>query len=247
MCPKRAPMQRPAAGADPAADERARVRRRVVGIDEAVRLQLLVELEHVDARADGHGAVHEVDLVDPVHQLDVDEDAAAQRDGAVGEAGAAGARDDRDPLAVGELDDLGDLLGGRREDDGVGHVLGPAVHREGRGHARAVEARGAAGEARARRRRSARSSVERRRRIAPRRSADLRRLEARRLGDELEQVDHVDVLLLALLRERPLRPRHSAETSVSTSSALARSTRRRLISAVRSGFSIGSPPPAPEQ
>ena len=28
---------------------------------------------------DGHRAVHEVDLVDPVHQLDVDEDPAPQR------------------------------------------------------------------------------------------------------------------------------------------------------------------------
>ena len=38
-----------------------------------------------------------------------------------------------------------------------------------------------------------------------------------------------------------------ALTSVSTSSAEARATRRRLISAVISGFSIGSPPPPPEQ
>ena len=38
-----------------------------------------------------------------------------------------------------------------------------------------------------------------------------------------------------------------AETSVSTSSAFAFSTRRRLISAVRSGRSIARPAPAPEQ
>ena len=91
--------QRPAAGADPPADQRARVRRRVVGIEDAVPLELLVELEHVDARPDGDRAVHEVDLVDLVHQLDVDEDPAAQRDGAVGQPGAAGARHDRDAAA----------------------------------------------------------------------------------------------------------------------------------------------------
>ena len=38
-----------------------------------------------------------------------------------------------------------------------------------------------------------------------------------------------------------------ALTSVSTSSSAAFATRRRLISAVISGFSIGSPPPPPLQ
>ena len=55
-------------------------------------------------------AVGQVDLVDLVHPLDVDEDAAAQRDRAVVQAGAAGPRDDRDPRAVGQLDDLRHLL-----------------------------------------------------------------------------------------------------------------------------------------
>ena len=138
--------QRPAAGADPPADQRARVRRRVVGIEDAVALELLVELEHVDARPDGDRAVHEVDLVDLVHQLDVDEDAAAQRHGAVGQAGAAGARDDRDAQPVGELDDLGDLLRGAREDRHVGHVLRPAVDGERRRDARADHARAEVGQ-----------------------------------------------------------------------------------------------------
>ena len=95
---------------------------------------------------DGGGAVHEVDLVDQVHQLHVDEDPAAQRHGAVREPGAAGARDHRDAQPVGELHDLGDLLRRARQDRHVGHELGPAVHRERRRHARAVHARAEVGQ-----------------------------------------------------------------------------------------------------
>ena len=72
------PDQRPAAGADPSADQGARVRRRVVGIEQPVPGELLVELEHVDAGADGDGPVGEVELLDRVHPLDVDDDAPAQ-------------------------------------------------------------------------------------------------------------------------------------------------------------------------
>ena len=50
------------------------------------------------------------------------------------------------PQPVGELDDLGDLLRGAREDRDVGHVLGPAVHRERRRDARAVHARAEVGQ-----------------------------------------------------------------------------------------------------
>ena len=132
--------QRPAAGADPAADQRAGVRRRVVGVDQPVLAEHLVELEHADAGADGDRAVLEVELLDLVHPLDVDDDAAAQRDGAVGEAGAAVAGHDRDPQLVGDPDDAGDLLGARRQDGEVGEPLGPAVHRERRGDPGAVVA-----------------------------------------------------------------------------------------------------------
>ena len=83
------PEQRPSARPDAPADERARIGRRVVGIEDAVWSQLLVELEHVDARPDRDRAVHEVELVDAVDQLDVDADAAAQRHRSVGQAGAA--------------------------------------------------------------------------------------------------------------------------------------------------------------
>ena len=138
--------QRPAARADAPADERARVGGGVVRIDEPVWLQLLRELQHVDPGLHGHRAVLEVDLEDLVHQLDVDDDPVPKRHRAVGEPRAAGARDDRDALAVGELDDLGDLLGRGREHDGVGGELLPTVDRERRGDAGAVEARRAAGE-----------------------------------------------------------------------------------------------------
>ena len=88
--------ERPATGADPSADQRARVRRRVVRVDQAVSAEHLVELEHVDPGPDRARAVVEVDLVDLVHPLDVDEDPVVQRHGAVGQAGAAVSRHDRD-------------------------------------------------------------------------------------------------------------------------------------------------------
>ena len=138
--------ERPAARADAPADERAGVRRRVVGIDEAVRLELLGELEHVDPRLHGDRSVLEVDLEDPVHELHVDHDPVPQRHGPVGQPGAARARDDGDALAVGELHDLGDLLRRGRQDDGLGDELLPAVGRERRRDPRAVEERRAAGE-----------------------------------------------------------------------------------------------------
>ncbi len=58
--------------------------------------------------------------MDLVHPLDVDDDAAAQRDGAVGEPGTAVARDDGDPVRVRDPDHLGNLLGGLRQHDQVG-------------------------------------------------------------------------------------------------------------------------------
>ena len=84
--------------------------------------------------------------MDLVHLLDVDDDAAAQRHRAVGQPGAAVAGDDRDPQVVGDPHDRGDLLGRGRQDDDVGHALGPAVHRERRGHAGAVPAVGLRGQ-----------------------------------------------------------------------------------------------------
>ena len=85
-------------------------------------------------------------LLDLVHALDVDHDPALERQRAVVQPGAAGARHDRDPMPVRELHDLADLLGGARQDHEVGDVLGPAVDRERRRHAGAVVARGLAGQ-----------------------------------------------------------------------------------------------------
>ena len=85
--------------------------------------------------------------MDLVHQLDVDEDAAAQRDGAVGEPGAAGARARpgcRSRLA--SLTTSETSSAERREHGDVGHVVGPAVDGERRRDARAVDARAEVGE-----------------------------------------------------------------------------------------------------
>ena len=71
--------QREATAGDPPADQGAGVRRGCVGEEDAVPLQLLVELQHADARADGDSPIGQVDLVDLVHPLDVDEDPPAQR------------------------------------------------------------------------------------------------------------------------------------------------------------------------
>ncbi len=138
--------QRPAARADATADQRARIRGGVVRIDEPEGAELLGELQHVDARLNRDRTVLDVDLENPVHQLDVDDDPVPERDRAVRQSGSAGPGDDRDPLPVRELDHLGDLLGARRENDRVRDVVGPAVHRERRRDAGAVEARRPVGE-----------------------------------------------------------------------------------------------------
>ena len=133
VCPKRVPSRREPAARDPTSDEGAGVRRGRVREEHAVLLELLVELQHADARADRDRPVREVDLVDLVHSLDVDEDASAQGDSAVVEPRASRPRNDRDPGEVGQLDDLRDLLRRPGQDDDSGQVLCPAVDREGRG------------------------------------------------------------------------------------------------------------------
>ena len=138
--------QRPAARPDPPADERARVRGGVVRIDEAERLQLLGELQHVDPRLDRDRPVLDVDLEDLVHELHVDEDPVPKRHRSVREPCRASARHDGDALAVRELHDLRDLLRRRGQDDGLRDELLPSVGRERRRDPSAVEERRAAGE-----------------------------------------------------------------------------------------------------
>src|SRR5918999_958001 len=84
--------QRPPARPDPAADDRARIRGRVVRVDDAVLPELLVQLQHVDPGLDGDRPVLEVELEDPVHELHVDDDAAAERNGSVRQPRATGPR-----------------------------------------------------------------------------------------------------------------------------------------------------------
>ena len=261
--------QRPAAGADPAADQRARVGRRVVGIEQPVLGQPLVQLEHADAGADRDGAVDQVELVDLVHPLDVDDDAAAQRHGAVGQPGAAVARDDGIAQVVGDPHDRGDLLGGGRQHrrgrapartsgaPGTAPARGPgctgrswtvricssastvrsaapgcrAARRPGarcRGRQRLVVMVSAL-RSRSRRRSAAAAEPPQRRlrRCAPGHAgpllgepavADLAPGaadgDAERLGEQLVDVDHVDVLRVAGLAERALRPRAGADQRV---------------------------------
>ncbi len=59
-----------------------------------------------------------VDLEDPVHRGEGDRQAALDAGRAARQAGAGAARDDRDAELGGEPDELGDLGGRRREDDG---------------------------------------------------------------------------------------------------------------------------------
>ena len=207
--------------------------------------ELLVELEHVDARPDGHRAVHEVDLVDLVHQLAVDHDAAAERDGAVAETGAAGSRDDRNPMAVGEARPprrpLGRSSGGSPRRGSARPNGAP-----GTGRTRAERSRGLVG-------------------ADPLVVAD----------DRFELLDDVVVdgglergpghgsipAESASSSNRSRTPMFASSPaalsgrsdqgqaliSVSTSSSAALLRRRLDISAVISGFSIGRPPPPPLQ
>ena len=76
-----------------------------------------------DARLDDGVAVAVADLEDFLHPRQGDDDSAADRETAAGEAGAGAARQEGDVELVARLDDLDDLLGRGREDDDVGTVL----------------------------------------------------------------------------------------------------------------------------
>ena len=218
--------QRPAARADASADQRARVRRRVVGVEQPVAGELLVELEHVDAGADGDSAVLEVELLDRVHPLDVDDDATAQGYGAVGEAGAAVAGYDGHPQVVGDPDDAGDLLGAGRQHREVGQPLGPAVHRERCRDTRPVVAVRLGGEDLLVAQHGAqcgddlvetldRDGHDRYHAVrTPSRRRASRRPDPEGLGQQLVDVDDVDVRCLARLAERPLGPGARAHQGV---------------------------------
>ena len=99
-----------------------------------------------------------------------------------------------------------------REHDGVGDVVGPAVDGERRGHARAVEARRARGDQVV----GAEDLGELLERavVDPAGGRDAHALDPQRLGEQLVDVDDVDLALLAGLRQRPLRPRAGGDERV---------------------------------
>ena len=73
-----------------------------------------------------------VDLEDPVHPGEGDRQPAVDAGGSPAEPGPGAARDDRDPVAGGEPDELGDLGGPARQGDGdrerwleVGRLVAP--------------------------------------------------------------------------------------------------------------------------
>jgi hypothetical protein len=127
--------QRPPSRPDAAPDQRAWIRSGIVGVDDPVAPQLLVELQHVDAGLDGDRAVDEIDIEDLVHSFDVDENSAGHGHGPIRQPSAAGAWHNRNLVGVCELYDLGYLLGRLRQNDDIRDVLVPPVHGEGSGHA----------------------------------------------------------------------------------------------------------------
>ena len=113
-------------GGDVAADRRPGGAGRVRRVPEAVlgagRPQPVVD----DARLDDGEALDGVDLEDPVHGVERDDDAAGHRVRAAGEAGAGAAGDDRDAVRGAEPHGGGDVLGAHRPHDRRrDHVGGP--------------------------------------------------------------------------------------------------------------------------
>ena len=175
-----------------------------------------------------------------------------RRHGAVGQAGAAVARHERDVQLVRELDDGDDLAvlegmttrsGSRSRSRWTGNGAGTRARASGRScsHRRSRGRRSA----RARRRlgQSLPSWRDRRRRCGQGGHADI---DAERCGEDLVQVEDVDG------RSSPAAAsgrsdQGQALTRVSTFSCAACPIRRRLIAALSSGFSTGRPPPPPEQ
>jgi hypothetical protein len=77
----------------------------------------------VTRRLDDGNQVVGVDLEDPVHPGEHQDNAAMDRKAAAGEAAARAPWQDRDPLAVGQANDLTDFLGASRVHHQVGQML----------------------------------------------------------------------------------------------------------------------------
>ena len=109
---------------DVAADRAERLARRVGRVPQADVRGRVRDVGVDDPRfEDGH-LVDGIDLEDPVHPFEAQDQAPVDRGRAAAQRAARAARDDRDAVGGGDAHGGGDLLGGRRE----GRHLGLARH-----------------------------------------------------------------------------------------------------------------------
>ena len=87
------------------------------GVDEAQRGQLAVELLERHARLHHGDLVLGVDLENPLHAVEGEQDAVGDGNGGAGEPGAAAPGHHRDAVLAGQLQDLGHLAGRPRQDE----------------------------------------------------------------------------------------------------------------------------------
>ena len=105
---------------DVAADRADLLARRVGGVEVAVGGDGARHVEVRDARLDDDALALEVDLEDPAHPGDGDDDPVRDGERAAGEAGAGAARDERDPVARAEPEHGLHLVRRAREHDARG-------------------------------------------------------------------------------------------------------------------------------
>ena len=110
---------------DVAADRADLLARRVGRVEEAVGRDGPRDVEVRDARLDDDALALEVDLEDPVHARERDDDAAGDRRRAAGEPGARAARDERHALAVAGAEHGLHVLRRAGQDDELGHRAMP--------------------------------------------------------------------------------------------------------------------------
>ena len=110
---------------DVAADRADLLARRVGRVEEAVGGDGARDVEVRDARLDDDALAREVDLEDPVHARERDDDASGDRRRAAREPGARAARDERHALAVAGAEHGLHVLGRAGEDDELGNRAVP--------------------------------------------------------------------------------------------------------------------------
>ena len=102
---------------DVAADGADLLARRVGGVEEPVGRDGACDREIRHARLDDDPLAREIDLEDPVHPCDRDDDPLRHGQRAARETGAGTARDERDALAGAEAQHRPHLVGRARQDD----------------------------------------------------------------------------------------------------------------------------------